>query len=358
MNMDRLPKVRAAVEKMAAYHPPAAGRGGKLRLDFNENTFGASSVVTEFLREAVTSSDLTIYPEYSGYRPILAEFFGVDEAQFVLTNGTDEAIQVLINTFVEPADEVIILTPSYAMYRFYSEVMGAKVVTIPYRESTLAFPLTELLAAINPKTKAILISNPNNPTGSAVSLAGIEQILKAAGSAAVLIDEAYYEFFGQTALPWIDRHPNLFVSRTFSKTYGLASMRVGCLFSNELNVEMMRKAQSPYSVNRLAAMAAAKAVKDQQFVTGYVTEVLAARELAYFELEKLRLKYFPSEANFVLVEFGKLAPIVTDGLRRQGVLVRDRSYEIDGCVRITIGTRDQMRFLFEKLTKLLQEASA
>ena len=337
---------------MAPYSPPTAGRNGKLRLDFNENTLGCSPKVAAFLRSRVTEPTLAIYPEYVEAKADLAEHFNVAETELLLTNGTDEAIQVLINTFVDDGDDVMILKPSYAMYQFYAEVAGASVREIPYREGTLAFPLEELLQAIQPQTRAILISNPNNPTGTAVKLDGIERILKRAPDAAVLIDEAYYEFCGITALRLIDEYPNLFVSRTFSKVYGLAAMRLGCLFSDARNLEFVHKAQSPYSVNMLAAIAARAAVRDSAYVKKYVTEVLAARQLLYVELEKLGVAYHESEGNFVLMRLGNRAADIRDKLREAGVLVRDRSHEIPGTVRVTVGTREQTRHFLTELERI------
>ncbi len=135
----------------------------------------------------------------------------------------------------------------------------------------------------------------------------IEQILAAAPNAAVFVDEAYYEFSGVTVLPLIPEYPNLFVSRTFSKIYGMAAMRCGCLFSQATNMAHIRKAQSPYSVNSLAAMAARIAVQDAKFVEDYVLEVLTARELLYVGLERLNIHYIESQANFVLFEAGDRA---------------------------------------------------
>lgn len=274
---------------MAPYHPPSGGRSDKLRLDFNENTVGASPAVIEALQQAIQAPALTIYPEYARAMEVLSGFFGVDQEEMILTNGTDEAIAALVNTFVDDGEEALILTPSYAMYKFYAELAGADIVTVPYREGSLAFPLSELLDRIHPLTKAIFISNPNNPTGTAVSLEGIERLLKRAPHAAVLIDEAYYEFCGVTAIRHLKQYPNLFVSRTFSKVYGMAAMRVGCLFSNAENMKSVKKCHSPYSVNTLAVVAATAAVQDTAYITGYVTEVLAARELMYVGLEKLTL---------------------------------------------------------------------
>ncbi len=339
---------RAAVQRMKPYSPPTAGRADKLRLDFNENTVGCSPAVAEFLRKHVSDGALAVYPEYADAKRELATHFGVGEGEMLPTNGTDEAIQVLINTFVDDGDEVLILQPSYAMYRFYAELAGATVREIAYRAETLAFPLDELFEAITARTRAILISNPNNPTGTAVKLEVIEHIVARAPHAAVLIDEAYFEFFGTTALPLIAERPNLFVSRTFSKAYGMASMRLGCLFSDAINIAVMRKAQSPYSVNMLAALAARAAIKDREYIGNYVNEVLAARELLSAALERLGISFYRSEGNFVLVRFGARAGEVCEKLRGGGVLVRDRSYELAGCVRVTVGTREQTaRFVSE-----------
>ncbi len=341
-------KPRQAVERMAPYSPPSDGRAGKLRLDFNENTVGASPRVVEAIARHLTADALTVYPEYRETKPALAAFFGVSQDEFILTNGTDEAIQVLVNTYVDDDGEVIILHPSYAMYKFYAEVAGAKVRELSYREGDLAFPLEELLAAVTPATRAILISNPNNPTGTGIGLEEIERILEGAPQAAVLIDEAYFEFSKVTALGLLARYENLFVSRTFSKVYGMAALRIGCLFSQRQNVAFLHKAQSPYSVNMLAAVAARAAVEDREYVAAFVEEVLAARERCYKGLERLGVSYFKSQANFVLFRAGARSVEIRDSLRARGVLVRDRSYEIAGCVRVTIGTRAQVdRFLTE-----------
>lgn len=337
---------------MAPYSPPTGGRADKLRLDFNENTVGCSPKVLAYIREKLDANTFAVYPEYGETRAALAAFFQVDEPQIVLTNGTDEAIQVLVNTFIDDDDEVLILHPSYAMYRFYSEVAGARVRELGYREGTLAFPLEELLDAIRPETKAILIANPNNPTGTGIGLRGVERILGRAPQAAVLIDEAYYEFSKVTALELVNRYPNLFVSRTFSKVFGMAAMRVGVILTQAANAGMMRKAQSPYSVNLLGAMAVRAAVQDTEYVESYVAEVLAARQMVYEGFDRLGIRYYPSQANFVLFEAGARSLELRDALRARGVLVRDRSYEIAGCVRVTVGTREQIRRFLDELERL------
>jgi histidinol-phosphate aminotransferase len=334
---------------MAPYSPPTAGRAGKLRLDFNENTVGCSPRVIAALRDGLDAGRLAVYPEYGEAKEAVGRYFHVEPSEFLFTNGTDEAIQVFVNTYVDDNQEVLLLRPSYAMYRFYSEVAGARVREVEYRMPGMEFPLQEVLDAITAETRAVILSNPNNPTGTGISLLAIERILRRASRAAVLVDEAYYEFSGVTALSEIERVPNLYVTRTFSKVFGMAAMRLGCLFSHPANIAYLHKAQSPYSVNSLAVEAARAAVEDTGYVENYVAEVLAARELLCLGLEKLGIGYVPSSANFVLGQFGKRAAAVTAALRGRAILVRDRSYEAAGCVRITVGTREQTRQLLDSL---------
>jgi len=344
---------RRAVERMAPYSPPTAGRAGKLRLDFNENTIGCSPRVLGALKRLVSRETLAVYPEYGEAREKLSAFFGVAPSRLLFTNGTDEAIQVVINTYVDGGGRVLLLKPSYAMYRFYAELAGAEVAEVPYRPSDLAFPLEELLAAITPDTRAVLIANPNNPTGTAVDLAGIRRILDKAENAAVLIDEAYFEFCGTTALGLLDDHPNLFVTRTFSKVYGMAGLRLGCLFSEAGNVAWLHKAQSPYSVNSVAVLCAAEAVEDRAYIASYVDEAIQCRGLLCRALDRMKIPYYPSAGNFVLARFPDRSIEIRDRLREKGVLVRDRSYEIPGSVRITVGKKAQLRRFLAALREIL-----
>ena len=345
-------KPRKAVLEMAPYVPPTGGRFGKTRLDFNENTVGCSPRVIEFLKGCLDAERLSVYPDYDEAKARLAQHFGVAADELLLTNGTDEAIQVFLNTYVDDGDEVILLRPSYAMYRFYAELAGARIREVDYVPPKLAFPERELLAAIGSGTRAVIVSNPNNPTGVGVDVARIERILERATDAVVLIDEAYFEFSGVTALGLMARYPNLFVSRTFSKVYGMAAMRIGVIFSRAENVAYLHKAQSPYSVNMLAAMAAAEAVEDRAYIAQTVAETLAARELLCAGLERLGIAYVPSAANFVLLYAGNRAREVRDALREQAILVRDRSYEIPGAVRITAGTREQTERALRELERI------
>jgi len=244
------------------------------------------------LKRALSREKLAVYPEYGETRQRVAAFFGVPADQLLFTNGTDEAIQVLINTYVDGGDRVLVLAPSYAMYRFYAEVAGAEIAEVAYRPADLAFPLEELFEVLTPETRAVLIANPNNPTGTAIDLAGIRRILEKAENAAVLIDEAYFEFFGTTALGLLSDHPNLFVSRTFSKAYGMAGLRLGCLFSQAENILWLHEAQSQYSVNVVAVLAASAAVEDRDYIQRYVAEALESRRLLCRALERMKIPYY------------------------------------------------------------------
>jgi histidinol-phosphate aminotransferase len=349
------PKPRRAIEEMAAYVPPTTNRVGKLRLDFNENTVGCSPRVAAALERLATREFLSTYPEYQEARRKIGKFFGMGPAQVLFSDGTDEAIHLLCSTYVEPGDEVLMPWPAFPMFRFYAQVAGGEPVRIPYRAPDLEFPLQELLDAITPRTRLVLVANPNNPTGGAIALPEIEQILQRAEQAAVLIDEAYFEFCGVTALELVPKYPNLFVSRTFSKAFGLAGLRVGCLLSQAENIAAVHKGQSPYSVNSIGVLCASEAVEDQEYVRSYVRDVLEAREILLAGLQELGVRFYPTRANFVLVDFGGLSNAVCQRLRERGILVRDRSSELPGTVRITIGTKSQVGRLLVGLREVLAE---
>ncbi|MCZ7650067.1 MAG: histidinol-phosphate aminotransferase family protein [Thermoanaerobaculia bacterium] len=340
---------RPAVAAMAPYAPPTAGRAGKLRLDFNESTRPVPAAVAAALRAALASELLAIYPEYGTARAAVARHLGQPEERILLTNGTDDAIGLLVDTYVEPGDEVLLLCPSYAMYRFYAERAGAAVRAVDYRAEDLSFPLPELLAALSPRTRLVVVANPNNPTGTALDAAGLARLLAAlpaaAPEAALLVDEAYFEFCGVTALPLLP-HRQLFVCRTFSKAWGLAGLRLGCLAADPGNATWVRKAQSPYSVNALAAAAVTALLADPGPVEASVREAKAARARLFDGLDRRGFRPWPSAGNFVLFRAGEEARALCEALRQRGILVRDRSHDIPGTVRVTAGTVGQAeRFL-------------
>jgi len=338
---------------MRPYNPPLEGRTDKLRMDFNENPIGCSPTVRRALAR-LSSAEISAYPEQETVRRKMAAHFGVRPEELLLTNGTDDALHVVVSTFVEPRDAVLLVEPTYAMYRFYAELAGARIVA-PRYGADMQFPWKETLAALRSGPRVFFLPNPNSPTGNLLSLPEIRRILAAAKRTMVVIDEAYFEFSGVTVIPWIRRHANLIVTRTFSKTAGLAGLRLGCIFVNRDLAASMRKAQSPYPVNAAALVAAEAAMKDRAFIARTVREVRRGRRELERGLARLGLRYFPSGGNFVLVRFGERAKPVVAALDREGILLRDRSGDFagEGYVRITVGTLGHTRRLLRQLERIL-----
>ena len=345
--------VRPAVERMRPYHPPLEGRTEKLRLDFNENPTGCSPAVRRALAR-LAAATISSYPEQETVRRKAARHFGVRPDELLLTNGTDEALSLVVNTFVEAGDTVLLAEPTYAMYRFYSELAGAKIAA-PRYDAEMQFPRQEILAELKAAPRVFFLPNPNSPTGNLLSHGDLRRILAAAKNTMVVIDEAYFEFSGVTVIPWIRRYKNLIVTRTFSKTAGLAGLRLGCLFVHGELAAIMRKAQSPYPVNVAALAAAEAAIQDRGFIAKTLRDVRAGKKELERGLARLGVRHFPTGGNFILVYFGERANKIVAALDRQGTLVRDRSSDFngEGYVRITLGTPAQMRRLLQELKPLL-----
>lgn len=333
------PQPRDLIRRMKDYHPPLGDRSG-IRLDFNENTFACSPKVLEALGR-VSRAELTMYPEREHVERIAASHLGLNPAQVLLTNGVDEAIHVLCQTYLGPGDEMLLPVPTYSMYAVYASGTDTSLVEVPAGPG-FCFPLEALLARITPATKLIAIANPNSPTGQAVSRQDILRIIAAAPQAIVLVDEAYFHFHGHTVIDLIGSVPNLIVARTFSKAYGLAGLRLGLLAATEEQMRWLRRVISPYSVNSLALLCLPAALADQPYIDWYVAEVLAARDEFIAALDRMGVRYWPSQANFVLTSIGPKHAEFSGAMRERGVLVRDRSADpgCGGCVRITIGTRE------------------
>lgn len=348
------PRPRAGVLRMKEYHPPVAGRDG-LRLDFNENTLACSPRVMEALAN-ITATDLTRYPERGSVEAMVAELFGVAPAEVLLTNGVDEAIHVLCQAFLDRGDAMLLPVPTYTMYEVYGSAAEAKINTVLAWDN-FRFPLDAMLAAIDERTRLIAIANPNSPTGVTVEREAIVKIAEQAPQAVVLVDEAYYHFFGKTVLDLIGIVPNLVVARTFSKAYGLAGLRLGALIAAEETMQWLRRVISPYSVNQIALICLPAALKDRAYLEWYVAEVKAARTELAQSLTELGIEYWPSEANFILTRIGPEHAAFVKTMRARRILTRDRSADpgCDGLVRITVGTREQMREAREAIESSLKE---
>jgi len=346
-------EARAAVKKLHAYRPPLAGRQG-LRLDFNESTRGCSPRVLAQLR-SLDAETLAGYPEREPLESEVGDCLGLDAAQVLLTNGVDEAIHLLCSTYLEPGDEAIIVVPTFAMYAIFAQAEGARLVQVLSGEN-FAFPLEEVLSRISERTRLIAVANPNNPTGVAVACDILLQVARAAPQAAVLVDEAYFEFHGETIVNHIARPSNLFVARTFSKAYGLAGLRLGILAGDSGQMAMVRRSASPYNVNAVALAVLPEALRDQEYVKNYVEGVQHGRGLLERELRTLGLQYWSSRANFVLVRVGPAHAEFIQALRTRGILVRDRNSDpgCEGCVRLTVGSGEDMRTLIDALRGVIE----
>ena len=346
-------RVRRAVKCMRPYHPPLEGRTHKLRLDFNENPIGCSPAVRRALAK-LSAASISAYPEQETVRRKVALHFGVRPQELLLTNGTDEALHLIVNTFVEPGDTVLLVEPTFAMYRFYSELAGARIAAPRYDEQ-MRFPWNGVLAELRRGPRVFFLPNPNSPIGNLLSKLDLQRILNAAARTAVVIDEAYFEFSGVTVIPWIRRYRNLIVTRTFSKTCGMAGLRLGCIFTHRELGGTMRKAQSPYPVNAAALVAAEAAMVDRAFIARTVREVKQGRVEFARGMAELGVKCFPSAGNFVLAYFGARAKRLVAALARKGILVRDRSSDFGGAgyVRVTLGTMAQTRRLLRELKAIL-----
>jgi histidinol-phosphate aminotransferase len=318
----------------------------------NESTTGCSPRVLAKLN-SMDARTLALYPRREAGEKLVADFLGMAPQQLLLTNGADEAIDLLCRAYLEPHDEIVIVVPTFAMYEVFAQMENAKVVRVSTGPD-FSFPLDRVLAALTSKTRIVVICNPNNPTGIDVPRAAIMEVVQAAPDAAILLDEAYFDFYGQTLLDQIGKLPNLFIARTFSKAYGLAGMRLGVMIGDQEQMSVLRRMASPFNVNTFAIECLAEALADRQFVADYVRQVIASREWLRKELERLEFKCWPSHGNFILCRFGEEKKSILDALRARGISLRDRP-DCEGCVRITIGTQQEMERLIAELKQVLSQ---
>jgi histidinol-phosphate aminotransferase len=342
--------VRQAILDRRTYEPPGEGRANKLRLDFNENTAGCSPAVTRALAR-LSPKQLAMYPEYERGTHRLARHYAVKPEELLLTNGGDDALRVFFDAFVDSGSSILICEPTFPMYRYYGEIAGAKIRVLRY-SSEMEFPLEGVVAALGSQPRVLFIANPNNPTGTLLQRDAIETILKDATHTAVVIDEAYAEFSGLSVVPWINKYPQLFVTRTFSKTAGLAGLRLGTVLACADSLTILRRAMPPFPVNVAALTAAVAAVGDRQTMRRYVRDVVRVRGWFRKELNKLGVQTYSSAGNFLLANFGPGGPELFKKLERQGILLRERSKDMGaGFVRITIGTQNEMERLMKQIKR-------
>ncbi|NLM09478.1 MAG: histidinol-phosphate transaminase [Clostridiaceae bacterium] len=324
-----------------------------IKLASNENPFGCSGNVEKVLKDAL--SDIPLYPDGNAtvLREKLAEKFGLKPEQFVFGAGSNEIITFIAQIFLNPGDESIYADPSFTWYYTAVKMSGAKPVAIPLKDYT--HDLDAMKNAISDKTKIIWICNPNNPTGTIITAQQLNDFLSSVPKNIVIVlDEAYYEYatgenYPET-VPLLEKYPNLIILRTFSKAYGLASLRVGYGMASSEIVSYLNRIRPPFNVNTLAQMAAVAALDDQDFVNNTVNETKKGLNFLYSAFDRLNLRYVKSYTNFVWVETRLASTELFNKLLHKGVIIRPF---MGNWVRITVGTQEQNNRLITALEEVL-----
>jgi histidinol-phosphate aminotransferase len=346
-------KVREAVRRMGAYHPPLEMRVERdyLLLDFSESTVPPDPAVLEAMKGFIDSGRVRMYPAYGGFTGRLAAYAGTAPDQVLITNGSDSAIQLITHVLLEPGDEMIMAKPGFYVTESCALSCGAAVVSPLYRGPEMDFPLEEVLAAMTPRTRLIVVVSPNNPTGTSAGLEQIETILAAHPDIAVMVDEAYHEFSGATAVPLLARHDNLVITRTFSKAFALAGLRLGYALSNADFIAELGKIRIPYDVNALAVVAAEAQLARPASWQAYVREVMTrAKPMVERFLAEHGVPFIPSDANFLLVRPDDVQAACRH-LQAHDILVRPQRAPVADTFRVSIGTVADMRRFMEVFSR-------
>ena len=345
-----------------------------LRLHLNENTAGCSPKVIAALQE-ITRQQAALYPDYDLARAATASRLGVRPDELVLTNGLDEGILAAsvstlraggqISIFSSPDSQIgnsrsdpeaIVVVPAFDMYAVCVDAAGGRVVKVALNDD-FSFPLRQILEAINPNTRLIFLTSPNNPTGQVIPRQEILDVVRAAPRALVFVDEAYADFAGQTLIDDAEARSlaNLVIGRTFAKAYGLAGLRAGAVVGHPETLAPLRQVIPPFSLNIYAATALTAGLGDSEYYEWYLGQVRASKAMLYQALDRLGLRYWPSAANFVLVELGKDVSRIVDALAARQMFVRDRSrdHACAGCVRITTGVVEHTQAFVTALEEVL-----
>jgi len=350
--------IKPHIQAMAAYSPPLDGRNPQTHtlLDFNERTLPVGEHIQKALIEYIQSGRLQIYPAYGDITTRLAQYAGVDASEVMITNGSDQGLELVFRSVCSSGDTVIIPAPTFAMYNQLAQVENCRVVA-PYYEKDSGYPVQEVIDAITPNVKLIVISNPNNPCGTLASREDVIRILKQAcngdNNAAVLLDECYFEYSHATVCDLISEYSHLFITRTFSKTWGIPSLRFGYILSHRSNIDALLSVRGPYDINQLAIVAARAALDNQHELQRYTREVMEqSKPLLEQYLNQQGVNYWLSEANYLWVFFARPDDVEL-ALRDQDILVRPKK-DKDNVVglRITLGTFEQTKRVIDVLSQL------
>ena len=321
-----------------------------IKLASNENPIGPSPKVVLAVREA--ASNMHFYPDGAAYalRRELAGFHGVEMNEICLGNGSNELIDILCRTFPSRDEHVVFGKPSFVCYWLGCTAAGISFSEVPLVDN-LAWDVDALLSAIRPNTKLLFLANPNNPTGAYVKQSELLRLLQELPPRVVcVVDEAYVDFVDApdyvSALELRHLRERLIILRTFSKSYGLAAMRVGYAIGKATLIDYLNRMRAPFNVNALGQLAARVALSDPQHVREYVELNRVQRAVLTQSLRELGLSVAPSQANFVLVDTGRSGTKMFDALLRKGVIVRPMPAPIESWLRVTVGTESMnARFL-------------
>ncbi|MDR0508868.1 MAG: histidinol-phosphate transaminase [Candidatus Methanoplasma sp.] len=344
--------MRSTARGFKKYYSPDVK--GELRLDTNTNVLGANPAAAKFIREQ--RIDLNDYPRtYSDdLRTALASLYGLETDNFVAGSGSDEMLDVIFKTFTEWGDDCLVPYPSYSLYDYFAQMNGGKVI---YSELTDDFQLN-VDDIISSKAKMVILASPNNPTGNSFRQKDVEEVLAGFGGI-VIADEAYGEYSENSMIPFVNEFENMIVIRTFSKAYAMAALRVGYAIANKDLADMMNAVKIPYSLNSMSEGAAIAAVKDQDFIRRSVEMVRTERPKLSSGLSKLGFYPFPSDSNFILARSPMDHAVLTDALKKRGILIRDfgSKRRMENCVRFTVGTDGMNKELLSKIAGILEDFS-
>lgn len=347
---NKLVEPKDSVKAIEPYEVPLFAEEYKLKLDSNENIFGCSNKVYEALRN-LSSEQISRYPHYGVLTEKISEYISVPSEYIKVTNGADEALFALIQTYLSEKDAMITVTPSFSMPKLYANIIGASVIEVPYKKRW-EFPINEFISEIknNPKIKIVHITSPNNPTGECLPPEYAEKIISVSQDKLVIFDETYASYCKQSMIPKVKEYDNIAVVKSFSKDFALAGLRIGYIITEPKRIKVLKTVVSPYSVNIAATIAAEAALCDLEHLEKIKTEIRKSKEILSLGLQKLGFEVYPSEANFVLFDAGKKAEYVYHTLLKNGIKVRKFSAEqMQGLIRITAPDCDNSEMILSLL---------
>jgi len=340
---------RKSILKAQCYDIPEYKTDYRLKLDLNESSIGPSPKVVEALKN-IAIDDIKYYPAYGEVINKLAKHNDVCPQMIIPTSGADEAINYIYDTFLEPCDSVLAVTPSFAMPKIYADVLGCEYHEINYTKK-FVFPIDEILSNIKNNTKLIIVTTPNNPTGEAISRENLLKILDKATKSYVLIDETYYNYADETFLDLLSSYSNIIIARSMSKDFGLAGLRFGYLIASQENINHIKKVLRPFSVNNITVKAAIAALEDTEHLNYVISQVKESKKLLSDELTKYAKKIYPSNANFLLIDFAEKAEFIYKKLFNRKIKIKNfgQTKNLENCLRISLPSVEDSKFIIECL---------